>query len=514
MVSAVNGSVKKIVQNTGFLYVRMLITMGIMLYTSRVLLDVLGAADYGLYHVLAGVVVLLGFLQGALSTMTQRFIAVELGRESRAPGELARIFSMSVNIHLLFALLLAAVALVLGYFWLLDLINYGDNSASTVFWVFVFSIGTFVMNLVVLPCHAVVIAHERMHVYAWFGISEAVLKLVIVFMLPGLAMHSLLAYALLLFGVALTLLLGYFIYVLSRFDEIRFVWFWDRRLFRNLASFTSWNVLGSSAPVFANQGTNVLLNVFFGPTLNAAKSLATQASGAVNQFVTNLQAAINPQLMKSYSAENKSYTDKLIYYGAKYNFFLIILLALPVITFTEQFLAIWLVEVPEYASLFLKLLLLKVTIESISKPLITAANATGKIRLYHVVVGGILLMNVPISYVALQFGAGPEWVFYIALALVLVAFVARILVLKRIYAFSMRRFAREVVWPVVKVSVVLLVVAQYVAHNFTIDSLVELLGATFGLLVVTLLSVVLLGFAANEKKVIFTQAKKVVGRGK
>lgn len=497
-----SGSVKKIVQNTGFLYVRMLITMGIMLYTSRVLLDVLGAADYGLYHVLAGVVVLLGFLQGALSTMTQRFIAVELGRADREPTQLARIFSMSVNIHLLFAVLLSAVALVLGYVFLLDLINYGSNDPDLVFWVFVFSICTFVMNLVVLPCHAVVVAHEDMRAYAWFGIAEAVLKLAIVLALPWIAVHSLLAYAALLFGVSLCLTLAYFVYVLRRFAAIHFIWFWDGALFRSLASFTSWNVLGSSAPVFANQGTNVLLNVFFGPTLNAAKSIATQASGAVNQFVTNLQSAINPQLMKSYSAEDHNYTDKLIYYGAKYNFFLIMFLALPVITYTDKFLEIWLVEVPEYASLFLKLLLLKVTLESISKPLITAANATGKIRLYHVVVGGILLMNIPFSYVALEQGVGPEWVFYIALGLVLVAAVARVLVLKRIYTFSLRRFAFDVVWPVAKVGAVLLLLAQVVARYWVVDSVLELGVAVLVLMALTLLTVVVLGFAANERRAI------------
>ncbi len=507
-MSAVNGSVKKIVQNTGFLYVRMLITMGIMLYTSRVLLDVLGASDYGLYHVLAGVVVLLGFLQGALSTMTQRFIAVELGREGSEPTQLARIFSMSVNIHLLFAVVLSLVALALGYFFLLDFINYGDNEPTTVLWVFVFSIATFVMNLVVLPCHGVVVAHERMKAYAWFGITEAVLKLAIVLVLPYLAMHSLLAYAMLLFGVSSVLLVAYFTFVLRRFHAVRFMLFWDAKLFRSLASFSGWSMWGNAANVFANQGANLLLNVFFGPVLNAAKSIGTQASGALNQFVTNLQSAINPQLMKSYSADNTDYTDKLIYYGAKYNFFLIAFLALPVMVYTPEILALWLVEVPEYAPLFLQILLAKVVVESISKPLITAAYATGRIRMYQAVVGGILLLNIPLAWWALSLGAGPEWVFYIAFFMMLLSALARVVMLKRVYHFSARRFALDVLWPVTRVGILLGGLAWLVTSLLPADGLLMLLLGIAALMAGTLFIIIIAGFAAPERRALLNLLRK------
>ncbi|RUO46632.1 hypothetical protein CWE21_10775 [Pseudidiomarina aquimaris] len=476
----------------------MLITLLIMLYTSRVLLDVLGESDFGLYHVLAGVVVLLGFLQGALSMMTQRFVAVELGKEDHS--QLSRIFSMSTNIHILFALVIALVALVLGYAFLLDVINYGTTDPDIVMWVFVFSIGTFIMNLVVLPCHAVVVAHEHMKTFAWFGILEAVLKLVVVLVLPIGEIHSLLAYAILLFAVALTMTVSYFVYVLNSFSSIRYQLFWDTDLFKTLASFSGWSMWGNAASVFANQGATLLLNIYFGPAVNAAKSVAAQASVGLNQFVTNLQSAINPQLMKSYSAEDREYTDQLIYYGGKYNFFLIAFLALPVMVYTPDILALWLVEVPDYAALFLRILLAKVVVESVSKPLVTAAYATGRIRLYQFVVGGTLMLNIPIAWLVLTWGAGPEWVFYVAFGMMVISALLRVIMLKRIYEFSARRFTVDVLWPVVCVGVLLGGLAWLVTSLLAADGLLMLLLGIAALMLGTLVIVVFFGFAAPERR--------------
>lgn len=506
-----SNSVTKIIQNTGFLYARMLITMGIMLYTSRVLLAELGASDYGLYHVLAGIVVLMGFLQGSLSSTTQRFIAVELGRNEIK--QLSNIFSMSVNLHIVFALSIGSIALLVGYTWLLDIINYGTNEPSTVLIVFSFSIATFMMNLLALPCHAVVIAHEHMKAFAWFGITEAVLKLVIVLLLPFVAIDALLAYSALLFLVSFVMTILYFLFVWRFFPLLRYRFFWDSDWFRTLFSFSGWTLWGSAATVFANQGTNLLLNIFFGPALNAAKSIGTQASGALNQFVTNLQSAINPQLIKSYSADDTGYTDKLIYHGAKYNFFLIAFLALPVITYTDEILNLWLVEVPDYAALFLKILLATVMLESVSRPLITAAQATGHIKLYQFVVGGILLLNVPISFIALHFGADPEWVFYIALMLVVAAGCARIVMLKRIYDFSAKRFLRQVVIPIIKVSALLWVVSKLIKMSFPTATFIQLFGSLVLLTLSTLLIVFFIGLASREKLAVYGLIKKLKKKG-
>lgn len=484
----------------------MLITMAIMLYTSRVLLDVLGAEDYGLYHVLAGIVVLLGFLQGALSSATQRFIAVELGREDTS--QLTRIFSMSVTLHVIFALMLAFMAVGLGYFWLLDFINYGESQPRVVFWVYVLAIASFVVNLIVLPCHAVVVAHERMRIFAWLGILESALKLAIVLLLPFFASNALLTYAALLLAVSVCMAVVYFIYVLSRVDAIELRWVWDLSIFKSLASFSGWSMWGSAAAVMANQGTNLLLNVFFGPAVNAAKSIGTQASGALNQFVINLQSAINPQLIKSYSANDRKYTDTLVYLGAKYNFFLISLLALPVMVYTQQILRLWLIDVPDYSEIFLRLMLATVIVDSISKPLMTAAQATGRIKLYQGVVGGVLLLNIPISLLFLVWGYGPVVVFYVALAVVIAAFFVRIVMLKRVYHFSARRFAKDVLWPVARVSVLLSGLAWLVTTGITATSFLTLLIGITALMAGTFLIVVAFGFAGPERRALFNLLRR------
>lgn len=498
----------KIIHNTGFLYLRMLLTMAIMLYTSRVLLDILGAEDFGLYHVLAGVVMLLGFLQGALATMTQRFIAMELGREDTS--QLTRIFSVSVMLHLIFAAVVAVVALLVGYVWLVDFINYGEKQAEIVFWVFVLAIGSFVINLAALPCHAVIVAHERMKAFAWFGIFEAVLKLLIVFVLPLLTVDPLLAYAGLLLAVSLLMASIYFAYVLRRFESVTLRWLWDAQLLRTLASFSGWSMWGSAAAVLANQGTNLLLNVFFGPAVNAAKSIGTQASGALNQFVINLQSAINPQLVKSYSADDLEYTDKLVYYGAKYNFFLIALLALPVLVYTDEILKLWLVAVPDYASIFLRIMLITVVVDSIAKPLMTAAQATGRIKLYQAVVGGILLLNIPLSLLLLasDIGFGPEIVFYVALGVVVVASVARVVMLKRIYNFSAWRFIVAVLWPVSGVVVVLALWAYAVSSLLPINSFSALVLAVLLLMLGTLASIFLVGLTTTERRTLLASIRE------
>ncbi len=488
----------KIVQNTGFLYVRMLITMAIMLYTSRVLLDLLGAEGYGLYHVLAGVVVLLGFLQGALSSTTQRFIAIELGRKDSS--QLASIFSMSVTLHVLFALTLAIVAYVAGYVWLLELINFGETEPQVVFGVYVLAIASFAVNLVVLPCHAVVIAHERMRVFAWFGILEAVLKLAIVLLLPYLASNTLLTYAALLLAVSTLMGILYFAYVLMRVDAIQLRWLWDIKMFRTLASFSGWSMWGSAAAVLANQGTNLLINVFFGPAINAAKSIGTQASGALNQFVINMQSAVNPQLIKSYSANDRTYTNTLVYLGAKYNFFLISILAIPVLVYTQPILKLWLIDVPDYTSTFLRLMLATVIVDSISKPLMTAAQATGKIKMYQAVVGGVLLLNIPVSLAFLILGYGPTVVFYVALAVVVLALLVRVAMLKRIFEFSVRRFTVEVLLPVGRVGVLLGGLAWLVTSLLAADGLLMLLLGIAALMAGTLVIIIIAGFAAIERR--------------
>lgn len=450
----------KILQNTGFLYVRMLFTLLIALYTSRVLLKTLGVEDYGLYHVIMSFIFLAGFLQSSLSTTTQRFIAFELGKSKQR--EIGKIFSMSINIHIIFALVLFILIGALGSGLIPSVLTFDKARSAAVFIVFWLLLSSFIVNILALPSQAMVIAHEKMKVFAWVSIFDVLLKLAIVFLTQWLPYDPLITYGTLFFVVTLLTSSLYVVYVHFDFPDERYKPGWDATLCKRLISFSGWTIWGNTAAVFSNHGSNVLLNIFFGPAVNAAKSISSQASGAINQFVTNLQLAINPQLIKSYSGDDHVYSRKLINYGSKYNYFLVYTLALPLLFRTEDVLNLWLVEPPEFAAIFLRLMLLNILIDSLSRPLMTAAQATGRIKLYQAVVGGLLLLHLPIAYVALKSGFGAESVFVVAVILTSLAGVARIVMLKRILDFSFKKFLRTSLLRALLVSGV----TTIISHNF------------------------------------------------
>lgn len=488
----------RIVKNTAFLYLRMLITMVVALYTSRVLLEILGAEDFGLYHVVAGFVVLAGFMQGALSGTTQRFMAFELGKKEES--RLQRVFSMSVNIHILFAFMVALIGGGLGAFFLPSILTFDDGRTTAVMIVFWFSLLSFMVNIAIVPCHAMIVAHEEMKIFAWVSIADALLKLGVVFLVQLLTFDPLATYGVLVFLVTLSIGSVYLGYVHFRYKKERFSFLWSQTLFRELISFSGWTIWGNAASVFATQGTNILLNIFFGPIVNAAKSVGTQASAAINQFVTNLQLAINPQIIKSYSANDLEYTNRLLNYGSKYNFFLVFTLALPVLLRTEEVLNTWLVDTPPYAVIFLRLILVNMVIESISRPLITAAQATGNIKLYQLVVGGVLLLNLPLAYFLLKAGGGPESVFVVAIVLTLFAAIVRIYMLKRIFQFSVVMFLNKAIFRILLVSAIsssVLFLMSYIAP-ITL-SFIELLLFLIVSVSITGLVIWLVGFERHER---------------
>lgn len=488
-----------IVKNTAFLYMRMLVTMLVGLYTSRVLLQILGAEDFGLYHVVAGFVLLAGFFQGSLSGSTQRFIAFELGKKEKA--NLKNVFSTSINVHILFGVIILLIGGVFGSYLLPKILKFDVSRTVAVNFVFWTALLSFIINTIVVPYHAVIIAHEEMKVFAWISLIDAFLKLGIVFLIGIQPYDSLIAYGVLMLGTTLSVGLVYVVYVYLRFKEVRYERSWDNALFKKQLSFSGWTIWGNAASVFANQGTDILLNIFFGPTVNAAKSIGNQASSAVNRFVTNLQMAINPQIIKSYSANDHKYTTKLINYASKYNFFLIFLFALPLLLRTEDVLKVWLIDPPEYAEVFLKLILINMIIESVSRPLITAAQATGNIKLYQLVVGGILLLNLPMSYLLLKQGFGPEIVFIVAIFVTLTAATARIFMLKRIFKFSFVSYFYTVMPRVVPVSALSIASMYYLSlHLPASNNLVGLSLFTLVSMLITVIFTCLVGLEKFERK--------------
>ncbi len=443
---------KRILRNTGMLYMRMLLAMAVGLYTSRVVLDVLGVEDFGTYHVVAGFVALLGFMQGAMTSATQRYFAFDLGENNGS--NLCGLFNTSLQIHALMAGCIALMAETAGYWFVTTQLTITPERLNAALMAYHLSVAAFGVSVMTVPLTAMLMANERMGLFALMSMADVLLKLVAVLLLSYLAYEKLSMYAALLLVVALITFSGYLMINRVIFPTIRLQWDWNGERFRSMLGFTAWNTWGNLAAAFSEHGNNVLLNIFFGPAVNAGRSISSQANGALNSFVVNVQAAINPQIVKLYAGGSNTEMHKLVLGAARYNFYILLTLALPVLLNTEALLNLWLVQVPPYATVFLQLTIVASLINSISGPLMTSAQATGHIRLYHAAVGGVLLLNVPVGYVLLSYDLAPTTVPMVTIGLALIALVVRLLIIAPLISLSIGEFLFGVVAKVLLVSAV------------------------------------------------------------
>jgi len=454
---------KRIAKNTAMLYLRMLFTIVISLYTSRVILNTLEIEDFGIYNVVGGVVTMFSFLNNAMSSGTQRFLSFELGKEDFL--QLRRVFSMSINIHAIIAVAVLILAETIGLWFLNTQLTIPNNRLIAANWVYQFSILTFLATIMSVPYNAIIIAHEHMKVFAYVSIIDVALKLLIVFMLQWFGFDKLKLYAILVFGVSLIIRIIYGIYCKRHFNECSYYKFWDKSLYRILMSYAGWNLWGNFAGVAMTQGINLLLNIFFGPAINAARGIAFQINAAVNGFVSNFQMAMNPQIVKSYAANDKHYMHQLIFQGSKYSFFLLFTLSLPILMEAETILLWWLKIVPEYTVLFCRLVLINTLIECISGPLMTAAQASGKIKLYQSVVGGLLLLILPTSYLFLKLGFPPQTTLYISISMSIITLFARLIIISPLVRLSIATFIQSVLLKILPVLLISVIIPFIVKHN-------------------------------------------------
>lgn len=503
-----NSKYKRMAKNAAMLYFRMLLTMAVTLYTSRVVLEALGVDDFGIYYVVAGFVTMLGFLHGAMSSATQRFIAFELGKAG--DKDVQGIFNMSMNIHILIALFVLLLGETLGLWFVQTQLTIPADRLIAAEWVFHLALLSFMITIISVPYNALIIANEQMSVFAWVSIVDVTLKLLIVFMLGLLGMDKLILYGILSLAVVFIVFMVYRGYCKLKFSESRFRLYWDQQLFKVMLSYTGWNLWGNIAAVMSGQGVNILLNIFFGPSVNAARAIAMQVSAALNSFVQNLQIAVNPQIIKSYASQDMAYMHKLVCYGAKYNFYVLLLLSLPVLNNTELILSVWLGVVPENTAAFANLVIFTILIDSLSQPLMTAAQATGRIKFYQFVVGSILLINVPASYIVLKTGEEPNTVFYVAIILSLIALLARVQLISLLIDMKKTVYIIDSILPVLFVSTLVFTLNRFLntepASSFS-DFILSI--CVSGILVVV--SVLMVGLKKNELvalRSVFLQVKK------
>lgn len=435
---------KRILRNTGMLYMRMLMAMAVGLYTSRVALAVLGVEDFGVYHVVAGFVALLGFMQGAMISATQRYFSFDLG--CNGGQNLRGLFNTSMQVHALLAIGIVSVAETFGYWFVSSQLTIPPGRLNVALLAYHLSVTAFAVSMMTVPLTAMLMANERMGLFALMSMVDVLLKLAVVLVLPHVDYDKLSTYAALLLGVALLTFSGYWLVNRTVFPAVRLQWDWNPESFRSMLGFTVWNTWGNLAGSMAEHGNNVLLNIFFGPAVNAGRSIATQANGALNSFVTNVQAAVNPQIIKLYASDERQQMHRLVQQASKYNFLLLLILAMPVFFYTEQLLDVWLVQTPPYAVIFVKLTIVVSLIDSISRPLMTSAQATGKIRLYQSVVGSILLLNVPFSFFALNIWSNPTLVVWSGIFVALMATIARIFILKNLTGMAVESYIKGVIF--------------------------------------------------------------------
>lgn len=492
----------RIAKNTLLLYFRMLLLMAVSLYTSRVVLSTLGVNDYGIYNVVGGFVGMFAFLNGAMSGCTQRFITIALGKGDEQ--NLRKVFSTCVITHGVIALLIFIVAETIGLWFVIEKLVIPADRMIAAMVVYQCSIVTTMIMIMSFPYNADIIAHERMSAFAYISIYEAFANLGIVYLLRICSIDRLVLYAILMLLIKASVIIIYRTYCKRQFKETVFHWIFDKSLLKEIVSFTGWNLWGGMAGTLMGQGINVLLNLFFGPAVNAARGLAVQVQSAVQLFATNFQTALNPQMMKTYAAGDLESMHMLLFRSAKFTFMLLLCLMLPLILEIDTVLRLWLKEVPEYTNTFVCLMLCIAMVDAVSNPFMTASAATGKVKIYQSVVGGILLSIVPIAYVALKLGAEPYMVFAVHLFVAVFAFVARLTIVKNLISLSVHMYIITVILPclfVVTPSVIFALGVKYIFPQGLVYA--------FTVILLSFLSVVsfsfLFGLTRNERKFILSK---------
>lgn len=447
---------RRIAKNTGLLYMRMLVMMVIGFITTRVMLKALGVDNYGINNVVGGLVSMFSMLSASLSGAVSRFFTFGLGKGDMK--HLRVVFSTSINIHIVLAVIVLVAIETAGVWFLNHRMVIAPDRLDAANWVLQCSTLIFAINLLSVPYRAAIIAHERMSAFAYLTIFDATAKLLIVCAIYFYGGDKLKLLAVLNIIPAIISQVIYWRYCKRNFAECSYQYVYDKKLFGEIFSFAGWSFIGNTAGLMKNEGVNVVINTFFGASINTARGIAMQVNGMVMQFISNFTMALNPQIIKDYAAGQLERMHKLMFQGTKLSYYIFMILSIPIIFEIESFLQVWLDEVPAHTVLFTRLVLVLSLAEIISHTLITAQTATGKIKVYQIVVGGILLLNLPISYFLLRWGWFPEVTVIVAIIVSQLCLVARLWFLRRMIDFPVGKFVTKVYCNVVVVTLLSLIV--------------------------------------------------------
>lgn len=506
MSNQISDNNKRIAKNTIALYIRTLITLAVGLFTSRVVLNVLGVDNFGIYNVVGGVVGMFNIVTTSLSQSISRYLTFELGRNNKE--RLRIIFCTSVNIQILMSLVIVILAEAIGVWFLNNKMNIPIERLYAANWVFQFSILAFIVNLISVPYNAALIAHEKMKAFAYVSILEALMKLVIAYLLYVSFMDKLITYAFLLLMVSVIIRIVYGQYCKRNFEECKYSFVFNKKLFSDMSKFAGWNFLASTAYIFNTQGINIISNMFFGVAINAARGIATQVDGITRNFVCNFTTAIRPQIVKSYSVGNTKYMNRLVCSGAKYSYFLMLFFALPFMFEAETILQVWLKLVPDYSPTFIRLTMIVSLVWLLGDTMYTSIMAIGKLKKYMIYETCITCLVFPASYFAFYVNMSPESAYIIYAFAYILLLLLRLWYLKRVEHFPIGFFLKAVIYPVVLSSLVACIAPLTYKCFFYDGSIVSFIISICVCVCSFIISVFFVGLSYEERALIISKIRK------
>jgi O-antigen/teichoic acid export membrane protein len=435
---------KRIAKNTIMLYFRMLLTMLVSLYTSRIILNTLGVEDYGIYNVVGGVIAMISVLNASMGAATSRFLIFELGKKDYP--QLKKVFNATLVSHIGIALIVLLLAETVGLWFITNKLVIPEGRMEAALWAYQFSVLSTMVSLTQVPYNSLIIAHERMNVYAYVSILGVFLKLVIVYLLQIGNYDKLKLYSTLFFLATLVIALIYRFYCRKKFPESSVSFKWDKKLYKELFSFSAWELYSGFAGIGVGQGLNMVLNIFFGPSVNAANGIASTVQGQISGFGTNFMVAVKPQIVKLYADNKVTQMMSLVFLSSKYSLFLTLFLTLPLLLEIQFVLELWLKTVPDYTISFCRLVLVGNLISSLQGPIGTCFHALGKLKMPSLVGGTIYYLIIIVSYYFLKTGYPPESVFVITIVVKTIVQFTELILLKRFIKYSIRAYFREVIW--------------------------------------------------------------------
>ncbi len=474
----------------------MLMVMLVSLYTVRVVLQTIGVEDYGIYNVVGGVMSMLTFVTSTMSSASIRFFSFELGRQDY--DRLNKYFNVSVRCYIYIAIVIILLAETVGLWFVKTQLTIPPARIQAAIWVYQCSAVSFVLNVLMIPYSSLILAREKMSIYAYVGIGEVILNLLIVYALVLVSVDKLILYAILKLLITLCNAVFYIIYSSLKFKETKLIPYTNRVMTLEVLNFSGWNLLGAMANVLCNQGINVLLNIFFNPIVNAARAIAYQINGVVSTFVTNFYSAVRPQITKQYAAHNLSQMMDLVFMSSRLCYFLSMIFVIPLMIEAPQILKIWLQDVPEYTVVFTRLVLGIALVEAIGYPFHASVAATGHIKYYQIVVSSFYILTIPISFMLLKLGYSPETVMIVSIITAILAQISRIYFMSKLLGMQIYEYATNVISRILVVTLLTCILTLFI-KTLLDEGILNMIILIFSSICISILSIYLLGITKSER---------------